>query len=75
MAQGNYTRFLKVSHFGLGEFPVTDAAVPYLDGAVAVDSVGLDLSNNVALAESDNGDGNNRAGGLEEAHHAELRPH
>lgn len=69
VAHGNGPRLVEVAELGLGELAVPDTAVPDLYGLVGVSCRGLDLGDDVALAESDDGDGDDGALGLEVGHH------
>lgn len=75
VAHGDGTGLLEMTHLGLGEFAVPDPLVANLDGAVTVGGVGLDLGDDVAFLEADDGDGNNHSVLLEEAHHPQLGAH
>ena len=75
VAHGDGAGLLQVAQLGLGELAVTDAAVAHLDSVVAIGSGGLDLGDDIALSEADDGDGDDGAVGLEVGHHAELGPH
>lgn len=75
MAQWDSAGLLEMAHFGLGEFPVADAAVAHLNGVVSVGGLGFDLGDYVAFFETHHGDRDYFAAGLEEAHHAQLGGH
>lgn len=75
VAHGDGTGLLQVAELGFGELAVADAAVTDLHGVVAVSGRGLDLADDVALAESNDGDGDNGSIGLEVCHHPELSTH
>ncbi|KAF4368618.1 hypothetical protein F8388_012361 [Cannabis sativa] len=59
-----------MTHLRLGQFPVPHTAVSHLNGVVSIGGLGLDLGDNVAFLEADDGYGNDLAVGLEETHHA-----
>lgn len=69
VAHGDGPGLVEVAELGLGELAVPDTAVSELHGLVAVGGCGLDLGDDVALAESDDGDGDDGALGLEVGHH------
>lgn len=69
MAHGDGPGLGEVAELGLGELAVPDTAVSDLYRLVAVGGGGLDLGDDVALAESDDGDGDDGALGLEVGHH------
>ena len=69
MAHGDGAGLVEVAKFGLGELAVPNPSVTDLDGVITVGGSGLDLGDDVALSESDDGDGYNGALGLEVGHH------
>lgn len=76
VAHGGGAGLAEVAELGAGELGVADAAVADLDGVVAVGGGGLELGDDVALAEADDGDGHRRTAlRLEVGHHPQLRAH
>jgi len=75
MTHGNGTNLLEMTHFGFGQFAVSDPSVTNLDGVVAIGGLSFDLSDNVPFLEANDSDRNNDTVGLEEAHHTQFGGH